>query len=248
MNSRLLLSLFLVAVLPQTRSPQRPQVVRNTEPAEPPRTVELEEIWRVGGEEDDHVFGLMIDARCDADGNVYLLDQQLSRVTMVSPDGRIPGRTGRRRRRAGRMPHAPDLDHDARRHHRSGPAVSREVHQGDHRPTYRRATWPSAATKPPRPGSPCWFRAATAGAPCWWAPCTRCPAKTARPGIPICRDCQPPGEVLAEFRRALDRSGFHQTPFFRTRDGRPVHRRPYGRAGRPGLPGVHLGSVPDRSS
>ena len=36
---------------------------------------------------DDHVFGLMIDARCDAEGNVYLLDQQLSRVTVVSPDG-----------------------------------------------------------------------------------------------------------------------------------------------------------------
>jgi hypothetical protein len=62
-------------------------VVKNAEPASPPRTVELEEIWRVGGESDEHVFGLMIDARCDADGNVYLLDQQLSRVTMVSPAG-----------------------------------------------------------------------------------------------------------------------------------------------------------------
>ena len=29
----------------------------------------------------------MIDARCDAAGNVYLLDQQLSRVTVVSPTG-----------------------------------------------------------------------------------------------------------------------------------------------------------------
>jgi hypothetical protein len=47
----------------------------------------LEEIWRVGGEKDEHVFGLMIDARCDDQGNVFLLDQQLSRVTMVSPTG-----------------------------------------------------------------------------------------------------------------------------------------------------------------
>jgi hypothetical protein len=62
-------------------------VVHNEQPAGPPRTVTLEEIWRVGGEDDDHIFGLMIAARCDADGNVYLLDQQLSRVTMVSPTG-----------------------------------------------------------------------------------------------------------------------------------------------------------------
>jgi len=49
--------------------------------------MELEELWRVGGEEDDHLFGLMIDARSDNKGNVFLLDHQLSRVTMVSPDG-----------------------------------------------------------------------------------------------------------------------------------------------------------------
>ncbi len=45
-------------------------------------------MWRVGGENDDHLFGLMIDACCDEKGNVYLLDHQLSRVTMVSPSGK----------------------------------------------------------------------------------------------------------------------------------------------------------------
>jgi hypothetical protein len=62
--------------------------------AEAPRVMELEEIWRVGGEQDDHVFGLMIDARCDALGNVYLLDQQLSRVTVVSPTGEYVAELG----------------------------------------------------------------------------------------------------------------------------------------------------------
>jgi hypothetical protein len=91
---RLLLPLFFMAVLPLTSAAVDPDTIRNTKPAEPPRTVELEEIWRVGGEEDDHVFGLMIDARCDTKGNVYLLDQQLSRVTMVSPAGEYVAELG----------------------------------------------------------------------------------------------------------------------------------------------------------
>jgi len=62
-------------------------VVANTEPASSRQTWQLEELWRVGGESDDHVFGLMIDARCDDEGNIYLLDQQLSKVTMVSTTG-----------------------------------------------------------------------------------------------------------------------------------------------------------------
>ena len=49
--------------------------------------MELEELWRIGGEKDEHLFGLMIDARSDEKGNVFLLDHQLSRVTMVSPQG-----------------------------------------------------------------------------------------------------------------------------------------------------------------
>jgi len=87
MKSSLLIVLVLSALILPLSLFASPAVVTNTEPADPPRTVELEEIWRVGGEEDDHVFGLMIDARCDDQGNVYLLDQQLSRVTMVSPTG-----------------------------------------------------------------------------------------------------------------------------------------------------------------
>ncbi len=64
-----------------------PDKVQNNEPAHEPVVVELAEQWRVGGEADEHIFGLMIDARCDDAGNVYLLDHQLSRVTMVSPTG-----------------------------------------------------------------------------------------------------------------------------------------------------------------
>jgi len=94
MKFRWLISIFLCALLPMAIAAAVPPVVKNSEPVDPPRTVELEEIWRVGGEEDDHVFGLMIDARCEAEGNVYLLDQQLSRVTVVSPTGEYVAELG----------------------------------------------------------------------------------------------------------------------------------------------------------
>ena len=68
--------------------------VHSDHPAGPPQVVELEEIWRIGGADDDHVFGLMIDARCDKEGNVYLLDHQLSRVTVVSPAGQYIAELG----------------------------------------------------------------------------------------------------------------------------------------------------------
>jgi hypothetical protein len=64
-----------------------PLPIHSDQPLNPPVTWQLEELWRIGGEDDDHVFGTMIAAACDQEGNVFLLDQQLSRVTMVSPTG-----------------------------------------------------------------------------------------------------------------------------------------------------------------
>jgi hypothetical protein len=69
-------------------------IVQNDWPEDPPKVVELEELWRVGGDEDEHVYGLMIDARCDEAGHVYLLDHQLSHVLVVSPQGEYIGELG----------------------------------------------------------------------------------------------------------------------------------------------------------
>jgi hypothetical protein len=62
--------------------------VRNREPLHPPQVVELDELWRVGGEEGDFVFGQIIEALSDDGGNVYLLDSQLCQVEVFSPDGK----------------------------------------------------------------------------------------------------------------------------------------------------------------
>lgn len=69
-------------------------------PAEPMNgkvTIELEEMWRVGGDTDDEdeFFGLIARITTDDEGNVYLLDSQLSEVKVFSPDGEYVNTLGR---------------------------------------------------------------------------------------------------------------------------------------------------------
>lgn len=57
------------------------------EPAGPDQVFETEQLWRIGAEEDDVLFGLIEDAQVAGDGTTYLLDTVLSTVHVVSPDG-----------------------------------------------------------------------------------------------------------------------------------------------------------------
>ena len=54
---------------------------------EPSERIEMQELWRLGGESDDEneFFGVIADIQIDKDGNVYLLDGQLNvvKVTLV---------------------------------------------------------------------------------------------------------------------------------------------------------------------
>ena len=57
-------------------------------PSQGKETLELEELWRAGGADDEDVlFGLIVQARVADDGSIYLLDLQLSQVHVFSPDG-----------------------------------------------------------------------------------------------------------------------------------------------------------------
>ncbi len=67
-------------------------VLRVENPAEgihSPATIELEELWRLGGdsEEDGEFFGVLIDATVGPNGDVYLLDQQLAEVSVFDAGG-----------------------------------------------------------------------------------------------------------------------------------------------------------------
>jgi len=69
--------------------------VVNTEPALPPLTLELEELWRAGGDDDDVLLGLPVEAIADDAGRVLLADQQLCQVFVFGPDGELAGTLSR---------------------------------------------------------------------------------------------------------------------------------------------------------
>ena len=58
-----------------------------SEPAHDQLIIRATELWRVGGEDDERFFGNIASVKSDEEGNVYLLDSQLSEVSVYSPDG-----------------------------------------------------------------------------------------------------------------------------------------------------------------
>jgi hypothetical protein len=52
-----------------------------------PATIELEEAWRIGGEDDEELFGVITSIISDDDGNVYMLDAQLNEIKVYDADG-----------------------------------------------------------------------------------------------------------------------------------------------------------------
>lgn len=76
------------------------EYVRNpAEPMNDPATVDMEALWEVGGDTDDEdeFFGVISDIGIDGEGNVYLLDAQLSEIKVFTADGeylRTIGREG----------------------------------------------------------------------------------------------------------------------------------------------------------
>jgi len=57
-------------------------------------TLETNEAWRISGEDDRFLFGVVSRAVADPSGNVYLLDSQLGEVTVLAPDGSFLRRIG----------------------------------------------------------------------------------------------------------------------------------------------------------
>ena len=74
-------------------------VMSPDEPRDGKVTVELEELWRVGGdtESDEEFFGVIGSVITDEEGNAYLLDRQLAEIKVFSAEGdyiRTIGREG----------------------------------------------------------------------------------------------------------------------------------------------------------
>lgn len=72
-------------------------VMNSERPKSKPVTIEMEEAWRIGGEDDEEIFGVITDIMVDDQGSFYMLDSQLNEIKVYSDDGeylRTIGREG----------------------------------------------------------------------------------------------------------------------------------------------------------
>lgn len=86
--------LLLTLVLSSAVARAAPEIA-NTAPRHEPVTLQLEELWRRGAEDDDVMIGLPVEALADPEGNVYLADQQLCRAYVFGPAGELVTTLGR---------------------------------------------------------------------------------------------------------------------------------------------------------
>lgn len=71
---------------------------------------EMRELWRRGGEEDEEVFfGTIAECLNDGDGNIYLLDGQLSEIHVFDPDGELLRTIGRQGEGPGEFQNGADM-------------------------------------------------------------------------------------------------------------------------------------------
>lgn len=84
------------------------RVVNPETPAAGEVTLSVEELWRVG-DDDELLFGIVSELLTDADGNVYLLDGQLQEIQVISPDGEWLRTIGRQGQGPGEFNNAGDM-------------------------------------------------------------------------------------------------------------------------------------------
>ncbi len=68
---------------------EAPRIENGVEPEHGVTTIELEELWTIGGSDDDVLLGTIERVLTLDDGRVFLLDSQLSQVLECSPDGEV---------------------------------------------------------------------------------------------------------------------------------------------------------------
>ena len=64
-----------------------PRHIDTDGPSQGVETLTLQEQWRVGGEDEDVIFGRIVDLKRHPDGKVYVLDNQLCQIVVISPEG-----------------------------------------------------------------------------------------------------------------------------------------------------------------
>ena len=87
--SRLISATFLLLLgSVALSSPLVEQLDNTAEPTRGERSVQLEEQWRLG-EDEEFLLGSIQDALIDKAGFVYLLDEQLAQIQVIAPGGSL---------------------------------------------------------------------------------------------------------------------------------------------------------------
>jgi hypothetical protein len=90
-----ILTILCLLIVAASATAEVPRLMDTDGPAEGVVRLELEELWRVGGEDEDVLFGRIVNLTGGPDGNVYILDNQLCQVTVISPEGEFVTTLGR---------------------------------------------------------------------------------------------------------------------------------------------------------
>lgn len=93
--SLLFLVLFLSPLLGLAGETEIPRLINNSGPTHGVQPLALKELWRSGGEDEDVIFGRIVDVTMDKDGNIYVLDNQLCQVVVFSKEGEHLGNLSR---------------------------------------------------------------------------------------------------------------------------------------------------------
>lgn len=89
-------TVLVVALLAQAAVAEVPRLINGPTPRDGVQELQLTEIWRHGGEDDEEVlFGLISSVITDPEGNLYALDAQLAQIMVFSPDGELLDTLGR---------------------------------------------------------------------------------------------------------------------------------------------------------
>ena len=87
-TSHILVTTFLLVITPTLILASAPHTDNDGEPRDGIVDYTLDVQWRAGGlDDDENLFGVIMQALADEDGNLYLLDNQLSEVAVFSSAG-----------------------------------------------------------------------------------------------------------------------------------------------------------------
>jgi len=81
------MALFLCSAFGPAEAGDVPRTIDDDGPSQGVQPLKLRELWRVGGEDEDLIFGRIADLEMHPDGSVYVLDNQLCQVVVISADG-----------------------------------------------------------------------------------------------------------------------------------------------------------------